>query len=270
MGIINVTPDSFSDGGRFRLAELAVEHALRLADEGAGVLDIGGESTRPYAALVDEQEELRRVIPVIRALAKQTDRPLSIDTSKASVAEQALDAGAEIINDVTGLAGDPRMLDVARRSGAGICVMHMQGTPRDMQDNPVYANVVTDIHDYLRQRRDTLLASGIEPAKICLDPGIGFGKTHDHNLTLLGACRRFHELGQPLLVGHSRKGFIGHLIGDREADRMAGTIGVTLALVEQGVQVIRVHDIAPARDAIRLFRACRGQPTVFPGDPLPG
>jgi dihydropteroate synthase len=183
---------------------------------------------------------------------------VSIDTSKAQVAREALAAGAELINDVTGLTGDPRMLSVALESGAGVCVMHMQGTPQTMQDAPAYGDVVADIHEYLRARRDALRAAGVASQRICLDPGIGFGKTHQHNLTLLAACGRYHDLGCPLLIGPSRKGFIGHVLGDRQADRRAGTIGVCLALARQGVQVLRVHDVEPVSQALRLFDALGG------------
>ncbi len=260
MGIVNVTPDSFSDGGKFAQAGAAVQHALRLAEEGADILDIGGESTRPYSQPVSQEEELDRVLPVVRQLAGQIKLPISIDTSKAAVARRCLDAGAEIINDVTGLEGDPAMVEVARETGAGVCAMHMQGTPQTMQENPTYENVVAEILLYLRQRRDTLTAAGIEPARICLDPGIGFGKTHQHNLDLLAACRQFHQLGCPLLVGHSRKGFLATLLGDKEADRTAATIGVALSLALQGVQVIRVHDVRPVREALLLFEATGGFP----------
>ena len=259
MGVVNVTPDSFSDGGRFFGPDLAIEHGLKLLDEGAAILDIGGESTRPYSTPVEADEELSRVIPVVDAIHRA--RPLailSIDTSKAAVARAAIAAGAEIINDVTGLEGDPEMISVAQESQAGICAMHMQGTPRTMQDNPTYADIVAEIHDYLRQRRDALLAAGIPRERICLDPGIGFGKTHEHNVTLMANCHRFHDLGQPLLVGHSRKGFIGKLLGDQQAPRLFGTLGSALALAVQGVQVIRVHDVRPLREAFTLFAACGG------------
>jgi dihydropteroate synthase len=258
MGIVNVTPDSFSDGGPFLQTEAAVAQALDLVRQGADLVDIGGESTRPYSTPVEVEEELRRVMPVIEQVCRQTDVPVSIDTSKAEVARAALAAGAEIINDVTGLEGDAEMIAVALESGAGLCAMHMRGTPQTMQDNPVYEDVVAEIHEYLRQRRDALLAAGIEQQRICLDPGIGFGKTHQHNLTLMATCRRFHDLGCPLLVGHSRKGFIAHVLGDKETDRTAGTVGAALALARQGVQVIRVHDVQPVREALLLFEACGG------------
>lgn len=257
MGIINVTPDSFSDGGRFYDCERAVEHGLRLCDEGAGILDVGGESTRPYATPVSEEEELRRVIPVVEKLREQTSSVISIDTSKAKVAEQAIAAGAQIINDVSGL-GDKKMIEVARTTGVGVCAMHMQGTPQTMQDDPKYDDVVADIYRYLQQRRDELVASGIECDRICLDPGVGFGKTHQHNLILLGAAGTYHALGCPLLVGHSRKGFIAKLLGESKADRTAASIGVSLALAAQGVQVLRIHDVLRTKQALLLFDAVGG------------
>lgn len=264
MGIVNVTPDSFSDGGRFLDPTTAIDHALALAESGADLLDIGGESTRPYSRPVETQEELQRVLPVVRAVCNQTNIPVSIDTSKAAVARAALDAGAQVVNDVTGLEGDPAMLGLVVRTGAGVCAMHMQGTPATMQDDPAYDDVVTDIHHYLRQRRDALLEAGVEPQRICLDPGIGFGKTHQHNLQLLANCRRFLDLGCPILIGHSRKGFIAHVLGDKQVDRLPATIGVSLALAAQGVQILRVHDVAPIREALRLFSLTGG---LGPGRP---
>ena len=258
MGIVNVTPDSFSDGGRFLDHSAAIDHALGLAADGADLLDIGGESTRPYADRVDDAEELRRVLPVIEQLAARLQIPLSIDTSKAIVAREAIAAGAEIINDITGLEGDPEMIEAAIETSAGVCAMHMQGTPQTMQDNPTYTDVVAEIHEYLRQRRDALLSAGILAERICLDPGVGFGKTHEHNITLMQNCHRFHDLGCPLLVGHSRKGFLGKLIGDKEADRTNATAGASLALAVQGVQIVRVHDVRSVREALLAFDACGG------------
>jgi dihydropteroate synthase len=260
MGILNVTPDSFSDGGRFFDVEAAVGRALRLIDEGADLIDVGGESTRPYSAPVTTDEELRRTLPVIERLAARTTVPISIDTSKAAVAREAVAAGAEIINDVTGLEGDAGMPDAARETGAAVVAMHMQGTPQTMQDDPRYDDVVREIHNYLRQRRDRLLAHGIAPERIALDPGIGFGKTHEHNLTLARHCGRFLDLGCPLVVGHSRKGFIGKLLGDKDADRTFGTLGVSLALALAGVQVLRVHDVGATKQALALFGATLGWP----------
>ena len=257
MGIINVTPDSFSDGGKFWDAEAAIEHGLELARQGADLLDIGGESTRPYSEPVKPDEELRRVLPVVQELASQTDVPLSIDTSKAAVADAALAAGAQVINDVTGLEGDPEMLSLAAESNAGVCAMHMQGTPQTMQDAPQYEDVVQEIYDYLQQRRDQLTDNGISLSRICLDVGIGFGKTHQHNLALLAHASSFHRLGCPLMVGHSRKGFIAHVLGDKKADRTAGSVGVALAMGTQHVQVLRIHDVAAVRQAWLLFEATR-------------
>jgi len=258
MGIVNVTPDSFSDGGRFADTSAAVEQALRLATEGADLLDIGGESARPFADMVSADEELRRVVPVVEAVAAATQVPISIDTWKASVAREAIAAGAEVINDITALTGDAQMLPLALETQAGLCAMHMRGTPQTMQLDPRYDDVVTEVYAYLRERRDALLAAGIDRERLALDPGIGFGKTHQHSLELLAACRGLHALEQPVLVGHSRKGFIGKVIRDKEADRTAGTVGVTLALAQQGVQIIRVHDVAPVRQALLLFEASGG------------
>ncbi|OHB84656.1 MAG: dihydropteroate synthase [Planctomycetes bacterium RBG_16_64_12] len=258
MGILNVTPDSFSDAGRFFDRGAAIEQGLRLAAEGAAAIDVGGESTRPYSAPVDPNEELRRVIPVVTALCEQTSVPVSIDTSKAVVAREAIAAGARIINDVTGLSADPEMVAVAVDSGAGVCVMHMQGSPRTMQEKPTYGDVVEEVLAYLRRRRDALIAAGIAPERIALDPGIGFGKTPEHNLSLLAAAWRLHELGCPVLVGHSRKAFIGVVLDDASADRTAGTIGVALALARQGVEILRVHDVAPVRQALLLYEAAGG------------
>jgi dihydropteroate synthase len=256
MGIVNVTPDSFSDGGQFLAREQAIAHAERLIAEGADIIDIGGESTRPYATPVPAEEELRRVLPVVEAIAARV--VVSIDTFKARVAEAALQTGAEIINDITGLGGDPDMFPLALASRAGVCVMHMQGTPQTMQDNPQYADVVEEIFRWLEDRRDALLGAGLQRERLCLDPGIGFGKTHQHNLTLAAHAARFHELGCPVLVGHSRKGFIGKVLGDKEADRTFGTLGVSLALAAQGVQILRVHDLRATREALELFVAAGG------------
>jgi dihydropteroate synthase len=258
MGVVNVTPDSFSDGGKSFDHQEAIDHALALSAAGADLLDVGGESTRPYANSISAAEELRRVIPVVASLAQRTNVPISIDTSKAAVALEALAAGAEIVNDVTALTGDPRMIETARTQAAGVCAMHMLGSPQTMQDDPRYADVVGEIFAYLRARRNELVAAGIDVERIALDPGIGFGKTHQHNLTLLANTYRFHELGCPLVVGPSRKGFIGKVLGHKSADRTAGTIGVALSLAAQGVQVIRVHDIAPLREALLLFEATGG------------
>ncbi len=258
MGIVNVTPDSFSDGGQFLEHSAAADHALELVTAGADLLDIGGESTRPYSESVDAGTELARVLPVIQAISPHVLVPISIDTSKAEVAREALAAGAELINDITGLTGDDQMLGVAIESQAGVCAMHMRGNPQTMQDNPTYDDVVGEVLAFLKQRRDQLVAAGIPAERIALDPGIGFGKTHQHNLTLAAHAHRLHELGCPVLVGPSRKAFIGKVIGDKQANRTAGTAGVALALAVQGVQVVRVHDVAAVRQALLLFEACGG------------
>jgi len=264
MGIVNVTPDSFSDGGKFDSTESAIDHATKLIEAGADIVDIGGESTRPYSKPVGDSEEQDRVVPVIESLVKRMSAgslrivPISIDTSKSAVAKAAISAGAEIINDVTGLEGDPEMLQVAAGSKAGVCAMHMQGTPQNMQDNPAYENVVDDIYRYLADRKQALLDAGINEASICLDPGIGFGKTHDHNIQLIRNASRFVELGSPILVGHSRKGFIGELLGDKEADRDAATLAITLVLAQQGVHVIRVHEVESTTTALKALKGVSG------------
>jgi len=261
MGIVNATPDSFSDGGRHAGVEAAVAHGLALVAAGAEILDVGGESTRPFSEPVTQEEELRRVEEVVRQLAGQAGVPISIDTSKAAVAGRAIELGAEIINDVTGLEGDPGMLRVAVESGAGVCAMHMQGTPQTMQVDPRYVDVVGEIHAYLERRRDTLVAAGIALERICLDPGIGFGKTHAHNLELMSRVAEFLDLGVPILVGHSRKGFIGRSIEralGRPAtleERDAGTAGAACGLAVAGVQIIRVHAVGMVRSAMELHRA---------------
>jgi dihydropteroate synthase len=256
MGILNVTPDSFSDGGKFYSVQSAVDQAKRMEDHGAAILDVGGESTRPYSESVAQEEELRRVTEVLERLQGKVAIPISIDTKKATVASAAIQLGASIINDVSGLEADPAMVDVAKQTGAGVCAMHMQGTPQTMQDNPRYDDVVEDILLYLKQRRQWLINHGIEESKICLDPGIGFGKTHEHNITLLQNASRFHETLQPVLIGHSRKGFIAKLLGSKDVSRTLGTVGVSLSLVLQKIQVLRVHDVMEHKQAIDLFLAC--------------
>ena len=258
MGIVNATPDSFSDGGRFLDPQAAVDHARQLIADGADILDIGGESTRPYAEPVPFDEEVQRVVPVVEALADSVKVPISIDTSKAAVARAGIDAGAEIINDVTGLTGDKDMVPLAAETDVGVCAMHMQGTPQTMQDDPHYDDVVGEIFAYLAARRDALVSAGVKQEHICLDPGIGFGKTHEHNLALMSHCGAFHALGCPLLVGHSRKGFLAKLLGDKEQDRTHATVGAAMSLAAQGVQVIRVHDVRPVREALVAFAATGG------------
>ncbi|HCP12996.1 MAG TPA: dihydropteroate synthase [Planctomycetaceae bacterium] len=259
MGILNVTPDSFSDGGRFQAIDQAVEQGLRLQAEGADILDIGGESTRPGASPVELDEELRRTIPVIRRLAAEIRIPISIDTTKSEVARQALDAGAEIVNDISGLTFDPEMLEVCRTTDAGICVMHIQGTPQTMQLNPSYNDVVVDVTEFLQQQVDRCLMAGIPAERMCIDPGIGFGKTAAHNLQLLRAVPQLqHSLQRPVLIGHSRKRFLARLLGREVDERQAGTIGVAVALAARGVDVLRIHDVQPVRDALVAWQAVSG------------
>lgn len=252
MGVVNVTPDSFFDGGRFDDPQRAVAHAVRLVEEGAALLDIGAESTRPGALPVDEQEERRRLIPVVAALAKAVSVPISVDTSKAEVARAAIDAGAVMINDVTALRGDRAMVDVAAQTGAGLVLMHVQGTPETMQQAPHYDDVVGEIAQFLAERARFAVDHGVSQDRIVLDPGIGFGKTLDHNLDLLANLHVFAQLGFPLLVGPSRKGFIGQLTHQSVEARAWGTAGVVALAVQQGANILRVHDVGPMKDVVSV------------------
>ncbi len=253
MGVINVTPDSFSDGGNFIAVGTAVDHGLRLAGEGAEILDIGGESTRPGAAPVTAEEELRRVIPVIERLAGKTSAALSIDTSKASVARAAVEAGAEIINDVTALRGDEEMARVAAESQSAVVLMHMRGTPRTMQQDPQYGDVVTEVADHLEQRVAAARAAGIENDRIAIDPGIGFGKTVEHNLQLVAGLGRFAPLGHPVLLGVSRKSFLATAAQCPEVeDRDVPTAVLTAEGYRLGARIFRVHAVRPNVQALRL------------------
>ncbi|PPB80331.1 dihydropteroate synthase [Albidovulum inexpectatum] len=257
MGILNVTPDSFSDGGLFDDREAALRHARAMEASGAAILDVGGESTRPGAQDVDVGEEIVRTAPVIAALREAgIDLPISIDTRKSEVAEAALRAGANMVNDVAAFAYDSRLADIVARHGVPVCLMHAQGDPATMQNDPRYDDVLLDVFDFLAERISWAEAHGIPRQRIVIDPGIGFGKTVEHNLALLHGLSLFHGLGCPILLGASRKRFIGAIGGAAEArDRGPGTIAVTLAAIAQGVQIHRVHDVAEAAQAIRLFRA---------------
>ena len=263
MGIVNTTPDSFSDGGLWTQIETAVAHGLSLIEAGADILDIGGESTRPFSDPVDSREEWRRVGEVVRILSHESDCPISIDTSKAFVAKGALENGAEIINDVTGLEGDPAMIQIASETGAGICAMHMQGTPKTMQINPAYESVVAEVYTYLEERKNTFAAAGIAPERVCLDPGIGFGKTHVHNIELMKHASKFLDLGCPILIGHSRKGFLSKLVKQtihREAsllERDIATAATACSLADQGIHILRVHDVATVRLALTAYASSR-------------
>ncbi|MHB9028035.1 MAG: dihydropteroate synthase [Candidatus Latescibacterota bacterium] len=257
MGILNVTPDSFSDGGRFVGRDLAVEHALTLAEDGADILDIGGESTRPGAEPVSLEAELERVIPVVKALAGKIAIPVSVDTTKAEVAERALDAGAAMVNDISALRFDPRMAEVIRLRGCPVVLMHMQGAPRDMQASPHYENVVEEILAFLRERVSCAVGKGIPREKIIVDPGIGFGKNLEHNLAILRNIGRFHETGCPVLVGASRKAMIGKLTGAPAEERVWGTAAVTAWCVLRGVEIQRVHDVKAMRQVCAVAKALR-------------
>lgn len=263
MGILNVTPDSFSDGGQFQIVENAIARAVQMEADGADIIDIGGESTRPGAEPVALEEELRRTIPVIRELATQIKIPISIDTTKAEVARQALEAGAEIVNDISGLTFDPDMLEVCRLHDAGICLMHIQGTPQTMQKNPTYADVVKEVTEFLQQQVDRCLMAGILPERMSVDPGIGFGKTADHNMQLMKSVARLQrDLQRPVLIGHSRKRFLSKILGRSVDERESGTIGVSIALAEQGVDILRIHDVRSVRDAIVAWDTVRRSYTV--------
>ena len=258
MGIVNVTPDSFSDGGAFADAGQAVKHALKLLAEGADILDIGGESTRPKAEPVAEDEELRRVLPVIRELssASKVNVPLSIDTMKPRVAAAALEAGASLVNDVAANRSNTEMWRIIRESGAGYVAMHMKGTPQTMQDDPVYADVVDEIGYFFADRLECLRRYGVQPEQIILDPGLGFGKKSQHNLELLARMGHFTKYQRPLLVGASRKGFIGQVTGVADAaERGPGSLACACAAVEAGAQIIRTHDVAATRQAVRMVEA---------------
>jgi len=254
MGILNVTPDSFSDGGQHNQTDAAVAHALQLAEDGADIIDIGGESTRPDAQPVAELEELDRTIPVIERLVQQTDVPISIDTTKSVVAKAAIEAGAVIVNDISGLTFDKDMINVCADSDAGVICMHIQGTPQTMQADPHYDDVVAEICEYFEERLTTLVDAGIDPERIAFDPGIGFGKTADHNIQLLSAISSLRSCGRPLLIGHSRKRFLAKVVGRPVEERLAGTIGVSIALAKQSTDMIRVHDVRAVKDALLAWK----------------
>jgi dihydropteroate synthase len=266
MGIVNVTPDSFSDGGEYLDPELAVAHGLELAAEGAEILDIGGESTRPGAAAVDAETECERVLPVIAGLVDRgaEGARISIDTSKARVAAAALEAGATIVNDVTALA-DPEMAPLCAAASepgrpVGLVLMHMQGTPRTMQADPVYGDVVAEVREFLAGRIELATAAGVAEERIWVDPGIGFGKTLEHNLELLRRLGELRSLGRPIVLGTSRKSFIGKITGREVGDRLGGSIATAVLGARAGAEVLRVHEVAATRDALRVAEAVAGEP----------
>lgn len=258
MGVINTTPDSFSDGGSFLDVDAAVRHGLKLVDEGADILDIGGESTRPGSEPVDASEEMRRVLPVIEGLIAATNIPISIDTNKALVAREACERGASMINDVTGLSGDPNMVNVVAETGATLCLMHMQGTPVTMQENVTYTDVCTDIEHTLSQAINKALEHDIDFERIVIDPGIGFGKHLPHNLALIQSCGVMaSRLKRPILMGVSRKSFLGELTNRSVDQRTYGTAAAITACVLAGAHIVRVHDVAAARDVVAVAHALR-------------
>ena len=258
MGILNVTPDSFSDGGQFNIVDNAIARALQMEAAGADIIDLGGESTRPGAKPVALDDELQRTIPVIRQLAQRLRVPISIDTTKSEVARQALEAGAEIVNDISGLTFDSAMMDVCRINDAGICLMHIQGTPQTMQLNPRYANVVSEVCEFLQQQVDRCLMTGIRAERMCVDPGIGFGKTAEHNLELMKSVPRLQKaLQRPVLIGHSRKRFLSKILGRPVEEGESGTVGVSIALAELGVDILRIHDVRSVRDALVAWDTIR-------------
>jgi dihydropteroate synthase len=254
MGVVNVTPDSFYDGGR-RSPEEAIAHGAGMAAEGADIIDIGGESTRPGAAPVSEQEEIHRVVPVIRGLRRLSRTPISIDTSKSAVARAALAEGADIINDVSALRFDPAMAAAAADGKVPVILMHMQGTPRTMQLNPSYRDVVAEVREFLAERVRYAIDNGIDPERIVVDPGIGFGKTLRHNLLLLNGVSELASLGYPVLVGASRKAFIGKLLNGAADDRLEGSLAVAVAAVLRGANIIRAHDVKETRRAVDIADA---------------
>ena len=261
MGVVNVTPDSFSDGGAYFDAARAVDRGLELASEGADIIDVGGESTRPGSRPVPEAEEIRRVVPVIEALRQRTPALLSVDTTKSAVARAALDAGADIVNDTSAFRFDPAMPGVVARSGAGVVLMHMQGTPLTMQRSPRYDDLIGEISDFLAERIRVAGAAGIPGERIVVDPGIGFGKSFGHNLEILRRQGSFHGLGRPLLLGFSRKAFLGKILGLPPEERLEATIAAAVLSVERGAHILRVHDVGPVARAVRSTEAILG-----PGD----
>jgi dihydropteroate synthase len=263
MGIVNVTPDSFADGGRYDSPQAAVEHGLQMVADGADLLDIGGESTRPGADAVDEAEELRRIIPVIEALAKQTDVPISVDTSKPGVMRAAVAAGAGMINDVYALRQDGA-LDAAAALGVPVVLMHMQGEPRTMQADPHYDDVVAEVYGFFNQRLFACEMAGIAKKKLVIDPGFGFGKTVQHNLALLAQLRRMTELGVPVLAGLSRKRTIGEITGRELDERVYGSVAAALIAVQNGAAIVRVHDVAATVDALKVWNAVAAMPIPKP------
>lgn len=256
MGILNVTPDSFSDGGRFNMVDKALARAMEMAEQGADIIDIGGESTRPGAAKVSVEEEIARVVPVIEALSQKSGIPISIDTYKSLVAQKSLEAGASIVNDISGLRFDSQMAGVAAEFKAGLVLMHIKGTPEDMQEDPQYNDLLGEIKSYLNGSIKIALEAGVEQSAIAIDPGIGFGKTVEHNLSLIKNLGYFKDLGCPIVIGASRKSFIGKLNNDIPAtERLPGSLAAAVLAVQNGAAIIRCHDVAETKQALQVARA---------------
>lgn len=257
MGVLNVTPDSFSDGGQYLDRDEAIRQGLRLAEDGADIIDIGGESTRPYAERISLQEEIDRIIPVIESLRRALNLPISIDTFKAGVAREAIRAGASIINDISALRFDPEMVSIAAGAGVPVILMHMKGTPADMQKNPTYESLIPEIIEFLRDAKARAISGGIKEEMILLDPGIGFGKTFDHNLQIIRDLAAFCRLGQPLVLGSSRKAFLGHILNKEPQERDTGTMATIAAGVMNGANIVRVHNVKMALDTVRVIDAVK-------------
>jgi dihydropteroate synthase len=257
MGVLNVTPDSFYDGGRYREFHDAVTHALRMAEDGADIIDVGGESTRPYSDPLSLDEELKRVIPVVKTLSKELEIPISIDTYKSEVAVRALEAGAAMVNDISAMRFDPAIGKVVAAAGVPIVLMHMKGTPQNMQSNPAYKDLLGEITEFLQEAADQALSMGIQRELIIIDPGIGFGKSFDDNLAILRDLRRFSSLGFPILVGTSNKSFIGHVLGAPVESRDTGTMATIAAAVMNGAHIIRAHNVRAAKETVTIIDAIK-------------
>lgn len=257
MGVLNVTPDSFSDGGRYFGPDRAVEHGLQMARDGADIVDVGGESTRPYAKRLTWSEEMDRVIPVIEALKRELSIPISIDTYKSEVAQGCLNAGASIINDISALRFDPHMASVAAQGDVPLILMHMKGTPENMQENPLYHDLIPEISEFLKDAIDRCVAAGVREDLILVDPGIGFGKTFDHNLAVIKELSRFKSLGRPILLGTSNKAFIGHILGKGVNERETGSMATVAAGVMNGAHIVRVHNVKKTVETVRVIDAIR-------------
>ena len=257
MGILNVTPDSFSDGGRYLEREKAIEHGIAMARDGADIIDVGGESTRPYSKKISIDEEMERVIPVIEALSQESNIPICIDTYKSEIAKVAMQAGASMINDISAFRFDPDLISVVQESGVPVILMHMKGTPDNMQDNPTYDDLIGEILDFLNSAVDRALSGEINKDMIIIDPGIGFGKTFDHNLEIIKTLTKFHSLGRPILLGTSRKAFIGHILDREVHDRDTGTMATIAAGVMNGAHIIRVHDVKKGVETVKVIDAIK-------------